>query len=683
MIRIFIFAGTTEGRELAQWLSAHQIICTVSVATEYGALVMEPNDNIRVLQGRMNCEQMQSAISAQDYACIIDATHPFAVAVSAEIREACARTGRSCLRLSRQTEGTDQEDILYVNSIEEAVVCLNETTGRILLTTGSKELPVFLKAITNPERVYARVLPGIESLEICRDNGLSDRHVIAMQGPFGTDMNCAVLRHAGASFLVTKETGSAGGYQEKLEAARQCGVKVLVIRNPEKNSVKEQEQYHSAADIIKKIAEMTGRDLLPERRRKIILAGIGCGDAGYQTQAVHEALKEADVLFGAERVLQCLGQNEIPSQPYYQYSRIREYLEEHPEVEHPVVVFSGDTGFYSGASSMLKEIGSDWEVQVLCGISSVVYFASRIGTSWQDMTLLSEHGRYCNVSGKLRLHKRCFLLVSGVKEVNSLGKELKQAMEQGIFSEMKVTYGYQLSYPEEEIREIRAEELCGLSGEGLYVLLLENESAENAQIVPGIPDELFLRDQVPMTKEEIRSVSLCKLRLTRSAVVYDIGAGSGSVSVEAAMLCEDGMVFAVEQNTVAAELLEKNRRKFCLDNMQIVQAKAPDGLSDLPAPTHAFIGGSSGNLEEILKTLLERNPSVRIVINAVTLETIGESLSVLTRLPVSEPEYVQISVSRDKKMGRYHLMQANNPVYIISCEGKPEKNRNRLEQDEI
>lgn len=205
----------------------------------------------------------------------------------------------------------------------------------------------------------------------------------------------------------------------------------------------------------------------------------------------------------------------------------------------------------------------------------------------------------------------------------------------------------------------------------LSVLLVENPDHGSAPVTHGLPDEAFLRDEVPMTKSEVRSVSLSKLMLTKNAVVWDVGAGSGSVTVECALLASGGRVYAVEMKEKALALLEKNVEKFRLRNVTVVPGAAPEALEPLPAPTHAFIGGSSGSLRPIIDLLLRKNPEVRIVANAVTLETAAELTSILKESTFSE--VTELNVSRARRLGRYDLMTAQNPVYIYTFQGrKPE-----------
>ena len=171
-----------------------------------------------------------------------------------------------------------------------------------------------------------------------------------------------------------------------------------------------------------------------------------------------------------------------------------------------------------------------------------------------------------------------------------------------------------------------------------------------------------------MTKSEVRAVSISKLNLLNDSIIYDIGAGSGSVSIEAALCAYKGTVYAIEKKHDAVELIEKNKIKFGVSNIEVIEGSAPEKMDDLPVPTHAFIGGSSGNLSEIIEKLLEKNKNIRIVINAITLETISEALECLKKFEFEETEILSLTVSKSKKLGNYNMMMGQNPIYIIICE---------------
>ena len=680
MTDILIFAGTTEGRCLAEQLSSRGVRCTVSVATSYGASLMTASETLIIREGRLGREGMAVLMEQGHYAAVVDATHPFATLVSDEIRSACEALGLKYLRLSRRTEGAGNSRpgqrgdglCVTVSSVEEAAFTLAMTEGNIFLTTGSKELAVMSRMIGAPERLYARILPLADSLALAEAAGLKGRQILAAQGPFDVDMNMAMLKASDAAWMVTKETGIQGGFEEKLEAAARLGVKTVIISNPEKGSAEGLTQE----EIIGQLETLTGCSLSEAADtglKTLYLAGIGTGSAAQLTAAVKEAVQKADVVFGAPRILDTLDFVTCPKVPLYMSRDILAYLEAHPGLTTAAAAFSGDSGFFSGAAGLLKaakEALPGTEITVLPGISALSYFASRLGRSWQNVRIISAHGRRAAVISQVRRSASSYVIVSGAEDVRRIGKALQAAEEAAVLSGVTVSVGYQLSYPEERVFTAGPEALASVTEEGLYVLLIDHAGAALCPSVPGIPDEAFLRDNVPMTKEEVRSLSLCKLQLTAGAVVWDIGAGSGSVSVEAARLCPDGHVYAIEQKGPALDLIEKNRAHFAVDNMTVIAGTAPEALEGLPAPTHAFIGGSDGRMEEVLAHLVRENPSVRVVINTVTLESLEEARRALAALPYELLSIVQVQVSRAESLGRYHLMKAQNPVCILTAAGR-------------
>jgi precorrin-6Y C5,15-methyltransferase (decarboxylating) len=258
------------------------------------------------------------------------------------------------------------------------------------------------------------------------------------------------------------------------------------------------------------------------------------------------------------------------------------------------------------------------------------------------------------------------MITSGVKDINNIGQMI---IDSGI-ENITIIAGYMLSYPEEKIIKLTPKECTELKDEGLYVLFIKNNNEASKVITCGLRDDEFLRKtgdvHVPMTKEEVRNLSICKLKLTKDSVVYDIGSGTGSVSIEIARLSDNIKVYSVEQKKEAILLSKDNKNKFNLDNVNIIEAKAPAGIDEDVFATHAFIGGSGGNLIKILEKLYKINNNMRVVINAVTLETLCEIRQAIDEIPVCNEEFVYVQVNKSKKAGDYHLMQANNGVWICS-----------------
>lgn len=236
---VLLFGGTTEGRELAARLAGRGQRTILCVATDYGREVLEPellaNPCLNVRIGRMDAEEMRRLILEEEPGLVVDATHPYADQVTRNVREACEKTGRECLWCLRPRSGAESPEggVVRVPSVQAAVEWLAARDGNILVTTGSKELAAFSQLPDFATRVYARVLPTLPSLSACLDQGLSGRHIIAMQGPFSEETNRSQLAEFNCRFLVTKDTGDNGGFREKVRAAGEAGAVALVIDRPE------------------------------------------------------------------------------------------------------------------------------------------------------------------------------------------------------------------------------------------------------------------------------------------------------------------------------------------------------------------------------------------------------------------------------------------------------------------
>jgi precorrin-6Y C5,15-methyltransferase (decarboxylating) len=323
------------------------------------------------------------------------------------------------------------------------------------------------------------------------------------------------------------------------------------------------------------------------------------------------------------------------------------------------VLFSGDVGFYSGAAR-LRPLLTGCEITMHCGISSFHYFCSRLGISYEDVYPVSLHGRESDLIGAVRRHRRVFALTG-----NNVS-DVCQTLIQMNLHHVTVTVGENLSYPEERIVTGKPSELLEQRFSSLSVLLVENNHAKDSLSI-GLPDDAFLRGKVPMTKSEVRCLCLSKLQPERNDICWDIGAGTGSVSVEMAL--HSRHVYAVERNQEGVALIEENKARFSVSNITVVEGSAPEVLSDLPAPDVVFIGGSGGTLEETVKVVLSKNSAARIVISAVTLETLWEVERLEASLPLTDCELVQLQAARREPLGRYHRFATQNPVWIFSCRG--------------
>ena len=666
MKRILIFSGTTEGRELAEWLGSEGIMVHVRVATEYGAVVMEPSANIDVRVGSCGgADGIADVIRDLDISIVVDATHPYALNITKHIVEACGRTGAEYIRLKRPDSEEDTEGVVRFDSLEEAVEYLKGTEGRILASTGSNELSLYTRIPDYTERVVARVLSTAESVQKCAALGFEGRNLICAQGPFSEEMNTAMLRQVGARFMVTKDSGDAGGFSEKVRAARKAGATLVVINRPEDAGLDfRQVQVRLAEEL-----EFPFSGIEPQAprlgKRRVSLIGIGMGP-GDLTERSASIVMGADLLVGAKRMLEAVDSTGKDVLTEYRSDAIARYLDENPRYRNVAVLLSGDVGFYSGATGLLGKLDRNvYDVNVEPGISSIVYLCAKLGTTWQDAYLTSCHGRESNIVNLVGTRAKVFTLLSGQDTVHEMCRQL---FEYNLNS-VSVTVGQDFGYPTERIFTGTPSQCLDESFGDLCVALIVNPTPDTRNSI-SIPDEVFTRGDAPMTKSEVRTLSVAKLKLCRDSVVYDIGAGTGSVSIEMALTAYLGRVYAIEREDIAADLIEINKRKFQAANLEVVRGLAPEAMRDLPAPTHAFIGGSAGNLKSIVQCLLDKNPDVRIVINSVTMETMAETMQVVKELNLVEEEFVNVTIAKSRRLGRYHLMTGQNPVYIAVVRGR-------------
>jgi len=359
MEKIVIFAGTTEGRTLSEALAAAGIAHTVCVATDYGEEVLkeEPSALAKVHKGRMTAEEMQSFLADGGFTVVVDATHPYAQIVTENIKAAAHAAGVRYLRLLREMDGAseaaaDIPQMRYFPTTQDCADGLRETEGNILLTTGSKELSVFAETEGLRDRLIARVLPGAESIALCEKSCIPGKRIIAMQGPFSEEMNLALIRQFDVKILVTKMSGRTGGYGEKLSAAAKAGIPVYIIGRPAEESGYSFAGILAALGIVAEEGANTETDTgcaaektaaccenhaedpavtaPAENRGKkakfdITLAGIGMGDPGSMTVACAEAIRGADILFGATRMIEPYTPR-IEKKPYYLARDILPYL---------------------------------------------------------------------------------------------------------------------------------------------------------------------------------------------------------------------------------------------------------------------------------------------------------------------------------------------------------------------
>ena len=395
----------------------------------------------------------------------------------------------------------------------------------------------------------------------------------------------------------------------------------------------------------------------------VTLIGMGSGQPENLTLQGLAALRQADLILGARRLLAVLPAGCTENRAAaYRPDEVAELLQT-SGAENAVLVYSGDTGFYSGASSMMEKLEAlGVRARVLPGLSSIQLLAAALGRPWQGWNLVSAHGRTCDPVAECMQGRPTFFLTGGSEDPATLCAQLAA---EG-FGDVQGVVGQCLGTPEEKLFRGSVKELAAGRFNSLSVLLVEAAEVLPRR-APGLPDEAFERGDVPMTKQEVRAAVLAKLAVRPEDILWDVGAGTGSVSVELALAATRGRVYAVECRPEGCALIKANREKFRTRNLVLVEGLAPAALSDLPAPDAVFIGGSKGSLAAIVDAALDKNSDARICVSAIALETLSAAVAALTAQGRTV-QVSQIAVSRAKAVGGLHLMMAQNPIYLITGE---------------
>lgn len=409
--------------------------------------------------------------------------------------------------------------------------------------------------------------------------------------------------------------------------------------------------------------------------RKVTIIGAGPGNPDLLSRAALDAIDIADVVIGAHRALAGI---DVPPDvvrcELVKTADIVAALTDAASWQRAVVVMTGDVGLFSGARRLVEALSGDAQVdvRVIPGISSASYLAARLARPWQDWRFASAHGVACDIVAEAERAGELFLVTSGGEDPSRLSGELVQAG----FGDACVTVAERLSYPDERITCATASEITGQTFDDLNVMLIDFAGGAGSPAnsrwpyaSSGIPDELFIRGDVPMTKQEVRAVALAKLRLAATDTVWDVGAGTGSVSIEAALVARAGSVWAVERNATGVRLIRENADAFGCGNVHAVPGVAPEALAKLPVPDAVFVGGSAGELPSIVEAALEKNSQVRLCVPCVTVETLTEACALLSGSRFKGFEACQVSAARAEAVGSHHLMKAQNPVFLVSARG--------------
>ena len=413
---------------------------------------------------------------------------------------------------------------------------------------------------------------------------------------------------------------------------------------------------------------------------RLTVAGIGPGEADYILPAVIKKMKKAHTVIAAKRILPVLkklcqdvnseADSENSKPVFLAMGKIKDTLEQIGEIlskgQDVVMAVSGDPLMYSLYRTICNDpISEGWEVDLIPGVGSLQMLGAAFGETMEEALIISVHGR-AKTAGSIALavaeNPKVFFLCS--KEQGPAW--LSQIMLDYHMDHVTVCAGANLSYEDELLESGTPEEMVQKEFPFLCVAMIKNPEPHQIVRPCFLSDEDFERDKTPMTKEEIRVLILHKMKLHPDDIVWDIGAGTGSVSIECARQVPFGTVHSVERNEAAVKLIYKNKEKFSADNLFIYEGDAAKTACTLPEPDKVFIGGSGKELSQILETIAAFPKKIKVVISAVTIETIAEANELLGKYD-TDFDVIQATVGRGRKIGSYHIMDTNNPVMIFTA----------------
>ena len=405
--------------------------------------------------------------------------------------------------------------------------------------------------------------------------------------------------------------------------------------------------------------------------KHIRIIGGGPGDEAYILPMARQAVAESSLIIGDKRLLQAFGL-EADETHIFEMGRMMERLEwlkNQPDSLSAGILVSGDPLMYS-LFRLVRRTFPDAQVEIIPGIGSIQAFAARLGESMEDAKIISAHGR--NMSGEMLVKEvshspKLFVLCDNERTPDWIAGQLIKA---GLTS-VDMAAGSRISYPDEVIvsggpAAVFREKYPALS----LVMIKNSEAADPSETSPFLlRDSAFLRNRTPMTREEVRWIALGKMGLLADSVVWDVGAGTGSVSLECARHCPAGKVIAIEKNPEALKILYQNREHLRAANMEIIEGTAPEALEGLQRPTHVFVGGAGRALSGILEKICRYGAGIQILIACVTLETMTEAYSLLDSMKgLRRREIVTIRIETDRPVGSYHLMEGGHPVTLVIAE---------------
>jgi len=390
----------------------------------------------------------------------------------------------------------------------------------------------------------------------------------------------------------------------------------------------------------------------------VTIIGAGPGNKNCITYDAMEKLKNSQIVIGAKRLLDSFVENNVQKIDIsIGIDKVIDYINTNYN-KNITILSSGDVGFYSISSTLKEKLNQNIEIEFLPGISSLQYFCSKLKISWSGIALISIHGRNEDLISTVKSNSKTFVLTGGKNNINYV----LSLLNANNLNDLIIYIGENLSYANEKITSGTLKELLNKTFAPLSVIIIENQRPSSI-ITSGIPDSYFIRGNVPMTKQEVRAIALSNLQLSKEHIVYDIGAGTGSISIECAL--HSKKVYSVDFDSNAISLIKQNKTKFNLNNIEIIKGTAPEILESLPPPDRVFIGGSNRNIKNIIKTVAIKNCN-RIVINSILLETLNQALETLNQLSYNV-DIVQVSISKLKQINSSNMFISQNPIFVLTA----------------
>lgn len=400
------------------------------------------------------------------------------------------------------------------------------------------------------------------------------------------------------------------------------------------------------------------------KTKQIDIIGIGIGENSL-TIEITRIIQNSTLIIGATRMVESVSALNSSAQvlALIDSNKIYESISSstHSDI---VVLMSGDTGFHSGATKLFNLLEhTDFIVNVHAGISSIQYLASKINRPWNGVNLVSAHGVDCNIIGEVLTHTESVFLVGGEVTPTVLVNSLVEAG----FTDLTFFIGENLGSSNEKISTLTPSAPLEYEFSSLAVVWVVRPTLLRDNYSGMLGDDDFIRGKVPITKSTVRNHVISLLgRNNSNNVIYDVGAGTGSIAIELALANPFATIYAFENNATACALITQNREKFNAYNLILVEGTAPSSFEGIPAPNKVFIGGSKGNMCDIFDAILERNSTCYFVVSAIAIETFAITINIFKEKHISNFDVTQIFVAKNKSVGGYNMLMGENPTFVIS-----------------